>query len=123
LTVPFIAEWKEKVVIDHTDVKIVLPEGATNVHVTLPFDASTRHDSLATYLDVGAGRPVVVVSKDNLNDYHRQVLTVTYDFSTSSLIFEPLLIVAFFFAVFVGLMLLSRVNLNLYPEPVNSQAA
>jgi len=121
LTVPFVGEWKDKVVFDHVDVRIVLPEGAKNVVAELPFDAATRHESLATYLDVGVGRPVVVISKGNLNtDHHQKSITVTYEFSSSSLLVEPLLLVAFFFSVLVVIMLLSRVNLRLYPEQIQA---
>jgi len=123
LDFPFLSHWKEQVAVDHTDVKIVLPEGASNIKVTPPFDVTARNEKMLTYLDVQAfGRPVVVLSKDNLIDAHRKNFQVSYDFSSTSLVFEPLLLVGGFLIIFFVFMFFMRLDFKIYGETAVGQA-
>jgi len=63
LTVPFLADWEPGVAIDSQDLKIVLPEGANNITVDVPFEVETTFSNIVTYLDVTSGRPVIVITK------------------------------------------------------------
>jgi len=117
----FLNHWKEQVVIDHTDVKIILPEGASNIKVTTPFDVTTREERMLTYLDVQVSRPVIVLSKDNLIDAHRKNFQLSYDFSSVSLMFEPLLLVGGFLMIFFGFMLFMRLDFKIYSDPHTGQ--
>lgn len=63
-------------VVDKLTLKIVLPEGATDINVKTPYGIN-RHqeENHKTYLDT-TGRPVVVLTKDNLVEGHIQDLEV-----------------------------------------------
>jgi len=105
-------------VIDEIDVRVVLPEGATDIEIHTPFSVSEpvmsdRH----TYLDV-AGRPVVTVSKKNLIILHNQFFQVTYRFSSFSMLQEPLLLIFAFFLLFLMQFFFSRFELSIAKKSV-----
>ncbi len=78
--------------IDHATIKVVLPEGASNIKVETPFaverseevggtEVEMKRDEISsnpvlktrvTYFDT-TGRPVIVLKKDNLVEEHMQV--------------------------------------------------
>merc|ERR1711928_71505 len=56
----------DNMVIDETRIRIILPEGATNIELDAPYDVKRLDDSLHfTYLDT-KGRPVVEITANNL---------------------------------------------------------
>ena len=66
----------DEFVVDKLVVKIVLPEGSIGIKVKTPFKLTEgRQEIHKTYLDT-VGRPVVVLSKDNLVEGHIQDLEV-----------------------------------------------
>ena len=67
---------------------MVLPEGSTLKGVNIPFLVEQSSDTKYTYLDT-SGRPVVVVSKNNVVFEHNVGFTVDYSFSTISLVCLP----------------------------------
>lgn len=104
----------EEAVFDDVTVRVILPEGASDISVKTPFPVSELpRETHYTYLDT-KGRPVVVLAKKNLvPSAHNQHFQVTYRFSQSSLIREPILLVAAFFAVCFSFMVFTRIDLRI----------
>ncbi|XP_032669593.1 dolichyl-diphosphooligosaccharide--protein glycosyltransferase subunit 1 [Odontomachus brunneus] len=82
----------DDMVVDEMVLKIILPEGARNIQLELPYPATRLRDSLHyTYLDV-TGRPVVSVTKKNLVENHIQNFRLKYTFPRLLMLQEPLLV-------------------------------
>lgn len=109
--------------VDDLTVKIVLPEGATNVQVNVPFSLdSISETTRQTYLDTPAiGRHVVILEKKNVVAAHNVPFEVTFDFPAYYMMHEPLLLVSAFLAVFVICMLLSRLDISIVHKSVNKK--
>lgn len=102
--------------------KIVLPEGASNVQVQAPYDAEVSHSRRYTFLDSSAtgGRPVVVLKKSNLVEEHNGEVIVTYNFSQASMLVEPLMLVAAFFTFYMVCIFAPRLKALLDVKGVES---
>ena len=65
-------------IVDKLNVKIVLPEGASNVRVKTPYPVTEGEiENHKTYLDT-VGRPVVIFKKDSVVENHIQDFEVRY---------------------------------------------
>lgn len=103
------------------NVRIVLPEGATNIQYTTSFEVTKEHrDSLMTYLTT-AGRPVLELQLQNVVAGHYQPITVTYTLVSQALLRGPLILVSVFIAIFMAIILLSHLDLSLGEGSVNIQ--
>lgn len=99
LKVPFIDHIYDNMIIDEAQVKIILPEGASNYKVSLPYDIKREDNEIYySYLDT-VGRPVIVLSKKNLVEWHIQNVEVRYTYKPFYLLQEPLLVVGSIFAL------------------------
>lgn len=114
LNVPFAAEF-DNAAIDEITVRVILPEGATEieVHTPFPIDGQSK-DTHYTYLDT-SGRPVVIVQKKNIISDHNRNFQVTYKFSQMSLFQEPFLLIVAFFLFFLFIMVYMRLEFNIGP--------
>ncbi|KAJ2369770.1 dolichyl-diphosphooligosaccharide--protein glycosyltransferase subunit 1 [Coemansia sp. RSA 2610] len=104
--------------------RVTLPEGATNVHAHVPVavdDVSQHHT--AYYFD-SRGRTVVVIEQANVapSTINAQLL-VTYDYSALALWQKPLVVALALFAVFALASAVGRMQLGLAaaPKPRRSQ--
>ncbi|CAM9253618.1 unnamed protein product, partial [Heterosigma akashiwo] len=81
LTADFGIPFKDVWVEDH-QVKVILPEGATDIEVRVPFEVEEGRSSRATYLDTPlmGGRPIVTLRKLNVVREHNRPFTVSYTF-------------------------------------------
>lgn len=96
------------VIVDELIVKVVLPEGASNLQVSLPFEVHQGLDRKFTYLD-STGRPVLILKKNNVVPAaHSAKLVVDYDFNPLSMLREPALLVTAFAAFFALAMVYQR---------------
>ncbi|KAI0394845.1 oligosaccharyltransferase alpha subunit [Xylariaceae sp. FL0594] len=118
LKVPLIEGPKqpEGVEYEHVHVRVVLPEGAENVqfYTTAPSSSITEHgvDIVRTYLDT-VGRTVLSIKARNLVDELRdRELIVSYEYSTAAALRKPFVIFTSTMAVFVGVWLLSKLNVS-----------
>ncbi|RHY54618.1 hypothetical protein DYB38_002878 [Aphanomyces astaci] len=100
----------EHAAVDDLTLKVILPQGATNVQVTAPWlhvkiTHTTRRQS---FLD--AGRPVVILKKTNVVPAHNDVpFTVSFDYPGQYYVYrEPALVVGACFGLFVMYMALTR---------------
>jgi oligosaccharyltransferase complex subunit alpha (ribophorin I) len=97
--------------------KVILPEGATDIKVHLPFSVdSVDHSLYFSTLDY-IGRPMITMKKDNVHSsLHKQPFQVSYKMSANGLLIEPLFVIAFFFVVFVSCIMYSRMDLSFKNE-------
>lgn len=100
-------------VVDKLTVKIALPEGAKNIELHAPFAVTEGpRENHKTYLDT-TGRPVIVLTKNNVVENHIQDLQIHYTFQKFLLLQEPLLCVAAFYILFVSVILIVRLDFSI----------
>lgn len=76
LQMDLISHVFDHMVVDNALVRIILPEGASNIEIETPYAVSRLPDSLHfTYLDT-KGRPVVEIAAKNLVENHIQPFKV-----------------------------------------------
>eukprot|EP00270_Netrium_digitus_P003672 TRINITY_DN1433_c0_g1_i1.p1 TRINITY_DN1433_c0_g1~~TRINITY_DN1433_c0_g1_i1.p1 ORF type:complete len:617 (+),score=210.95 TRINITY_DN1433_c0_g1_i1:73-1923(+) len=94
-------------------VKVVLPEGATEISSNVPFEVSISNEVKFSYLDT-VGRPVLVLEKTNVVLEHSvNYFQVAYKFSPVFLLVEPLLLVAAFFLFFLTFIAYVRLDFTI----------
>ena len=105
----------EKVPCDHLEVKVVLPEGAYDVDVAVPFEVSVSRDRRYTFVDtqLHGGRPVLILEKDNVVKDHNVPFTVTYRLRKDAMYRDVLLLIGAFLGVYLFVMAALRVDLSL----------
>lgn len=104
-------------VIDSLTVKLILPEGARNIHVDNPYPIDRVPDQLHyTYLDT-FGRPVLVATKNNLVEQHIQDVVVHYTFNKILMLQEPLLVVGAFYILFFTVIIYVRLDFAITKDP------
>ncbi|KAG7319209.1 hypothetical protein KOW79_017683 [Hemibagrus wyckioides] len=104
-------------VIDQLTVKLILPEGARNVHLETPYPIERSPDQLHyTYLDT-FGRPVLVATKKNLVEQHIQDMVVHYTFNKILMLQEPLLVVGAFYILFFTVIVYVRLDFSITKDP------
>ncbi|XP_069045762.1 dolichyl-diphosphooligosaccharide--protein glycosyltransferase subunit 1 [Lepisosteus oculatus] len=104
-------------VMDSLTLKIILPEGARNIHVDTPYPIDRIPDQLHyTYLDT-FGRPVVVATKTNLVEQHIQDMVVHYTFNKILMLQEPLLVVGAFYILFFTVIVYVRLDFSITKDP------
>jgi len=99
-------------VTDEFIVKVVLPEGASNMKVE-PVQGMAQVDEFSrfTYLDAMQGRPVLEFKATNLVKAHTGQLVVTFDMPPMALLREPAMLIGTFLAMFLAGSVVSRVRL------------
>lgn len=113
LKIRFLDHVFDNIWVKKMTVKLLLPEGVTNVRVQTPFSVQRHPDSLfATYLDT-TGRVVVSMSKGDLVDEHIQDLVVEYDFPTWLMAREPLMLIGALMLVFSCVVVYTRLDFRL----------
>ncbi|XP_003217812.1 dolichyl-diphosphooligosaccharide--protein glycosyltransferase subunit 1 [Anolis carolinensis] len=117
LKMRFVDHVFDEQVTDSLTVKIILPEGAKNIHVDSPYEISRASDELHyTYLDT-FGRPVIVAHKNNLVEQHIQDIVVHYTFNKVLMLQEPLLVVGAFYILFFTVILYVRLDFSITKDP------
>lgn len=101
-----------EVVIDNLIVKVVLPEGSRDISTSVPFDVKQWEEVKFSHLDI-AGRPVVVLQKNNVVKDHNQNFQVYYKFSNFSLLREPLMLISGFFFLFIAGIMYLHVDMSI----------
>ncbi|XP_010428697.1 PREDICTED: dolichyl-diphosphooligosaccharide--protein glycosyltransferase subunit 1A [Camelina sativa] len=93
-------------------VQVVLPEGSKDISVTTPFAVKQSREIKYSHLDI-AGRPVVVLEKDNVVLDHNQHIQVYYKFSNINLLSEPLMLISGFFVLFITCIIYTRADFSI----------
>lgn len=103
----------KEIIAEELVVKIILPEGATDIDVILPFEIDSKHfETLNSYLDT-TGRPVLVLTKKNAVDFHRKPFQVIYKFSSYQMLREPLMLSGLVLIIMLILIFYYRFDLAL----------
>lgn len=112
----------DDMVIEQATVKVILPEGSTNIKLITPYPITRLADELHyTYLDT-VGRPVIVFSKKNLVENHIHDFNLKYSFSKVLMIQEPLLVVGFLYVLFLLVIIWMRLDFSITKERDGSAA-
>lgn len=106
--------------IDHAVVRVILPEGASNVKIVTPFDvdseAITNH---FTYFD-STGRVMVVLEKNNVIHEHELPIQIEYDYSIVNLLQKPIVASAAIFVFFIASIVLNKMSWSIEKETKSS---
>ncbi|KDP36760.1 hypothetical protein JCGZ_08051 [Jatropha curcas] len=101
-----------ELVIDNLIVKVVLPEGSTDLSVSTPFPVKQQQETKISHLDI-VGRPVVVLEKVNVVPEHNQYFQVYYRFNKLLMLQEPFMLISGFFLFFVACIVYVHVDLSI----------
>ncbi|KAE8716398.1 Dolichyl-diphosphooligosaccharide--protein glycosyltransferase subunit 1A [Hibiscus syriacus] len=101
-----------ELVIDTLIVKVVLPEGSSDISVAAPFPVEQWLETKISHLDID-DRPVVVLKKTNVVPEHNQYFQVYYRFSKLSILREPLMLISGFFLFFVACIVYMRADISI----------
>lgn len=113
----------DQVEIDDLLVRVILPEGSSDIEFYTPFPVDSEgHELDFTYLDT-TGRPVLVIRKSNVVPEHNQYFQVAYRFSQAGLLKEPFLLIGAFFLSFVFLLVARRIPLQFGDVKVKAPGA
>ncbi|XP_057378869.1 dolichyl-diphosphooligosaccharide--protein glycosyltransferase subunit 1-like [Daphnia carinata] len=113
LQMDLISHIFDHMVVDDALVRIILPEGASNIEIETPYAVSRLPDSLHfTYLDT-KGRPVVEIAAKNLVENHIQPFKLRYTFSRIVMLQEPFLCVLAFFLLFLTFIIYARLDFSI----------
>ncbi|KAJ2714477.1 dolichyl-diphosphooligosaccharide--protein glycosyltransferase subunit 1 [Coemansia spiralis] len=110
-TVPLTAFDAQNIAISNYELRITLPEGATDIDVRLPFDVDTVGQQPSSYYFDSTGRTVVVVTQRRVApDANGAHVLVSYNYSAGAFWQKPLVIAAALLAVFALTSALSRMQ-------------
>lgn len=109
----FVTPFQNAVIDDYT-LKVILPEGATNIKFVSEVDLEIEQsfENIQTYLDT-YGRPIFVAKRKNVVNEHSVPVQIVYTYSTTSMLQEPLLLIGFYFVLFLFSMAVLRVNFSI----------
>ncbi|KAI8803454.1 Ribophorin I-domain-containing protein [Cladochytrium replicatum] len=93
-------------------VKIVLPEGATDIKVLSPFAVKESRTLTFSYFDT-IGRPTVILEKLNLVDEHGVPVQVVYKFDRTNLLRKPIAVSIGVLALLIVSMFYARLDLSI----------
>ena len=100
------------IIAEELEVKIILPEGATDLEWRLPFPIdSSSTDLWFSYLDT-TGRPTIILKKKNAVDFHRKPFLVLYKFDSYHMMREPLMLTGYVAAVLLVLVFYFRMDMH-----------
>ncbi|KAJ7890816.1 Ribophorin I [Mycena leptocephala] len=101
-------------VVNEAEVKIILPEGATNVEFATPFPAvSSFMSTHITYLDT-IGRPAITLHFKDLTERHAQPIFVSYNVPLSAHLKKPIAVAVAFLSVFAFALVTRRIDLRIH---------
>ncbi|XP_021285467.1 dolichyl-diphosphooligosaccharide--protein glycosyltransferase subunit 1A [Herrania umbratica] len=101
-----------ELIIDTLIVKVVLPEGSSDISVSAPFPVKQWQEAKISHLDID-GRPVVVLEKTNVVPEHNQYFQVYYKFNKLSMLREPLMLISGFFFLFVACIVYMHADISI----------
>lgn len=104
----------DDMLVEEAEVRVILPEGVTNVELSTPYPVMREKDGKHfTYLDT-TGRTVVVFrSIGDLTENHIQEFQLQFTFTHRSMLLEPLILVLAFFLLFVVSIVYVRLDFSI----------
>ncbi|CAG2122697.1 unnamed protein product, partial [Medioppia subpectinata] len=115
---PFVDHIFDNNVIDDVTVKVILPEGSSDINYRSAYTVDRQKDQKHyTYLDT-IGRTVLVFHKSNLVEEHIQDVEVHYKYNKLLMLQEPLLIVVAIFALCLLVIIYVRLDFSISKSPL-----
>jgi len=104
----------DDMLVEETEVKVILPEGITNIELNTPYSMTRRDDDKHyTYLDT-TGRTVVTFYTDKLlTENHIQDFQIGFTYPHRSMVMEPLLLVSAFFLLYLVTIIYVRLDFSI----------
>ncbi|KAH8105956.1 oligosaccharyl transferase alpha subunit [Cristinia sonorae] len=103
-------------VVDEEELKIILPEGATDIEFHPPFPALlNRLSTHITYLDT-TGRPAITLAYKNLTDKHAGIVYVAYKVPLSAHFKKPVVVATALLGVFALAFVWKRVDTRIQKQ-------
>ncbi|KAF9451718.1 oligosaccharyl transferase alpha subunit [Macrolepiota fuliginosa MF-IS2] len=103
-------------VVDNLELKVVLPEGATDIEVVTPYPSRAMWlERQTTYLDT-IGRPVIMFEYKDLTMRHAQKIYVVYKLSVKEHFRKPFVVSAVFFGLFLFTFIVRRIDLTIHKK-------
>jgi len=116
ISMPFLDHIYDDLVVNKITLKIILPEGVSNIKFSGPYDVDRKPDEKHyTYLDT-LGRTIVIAEKNNLVEAHIQDFKLSYNFSKVFLLQEPLLLIGAFYLLFTLVIIYVRCDFTICPD-------
>jgi oligosaccharyltransferase complex subunit alpha (ribophorin I) len=101
--------------IDDMEIKIILPEGCSDIDVNVPYEISEQtFGRRFTYLDTkfNGGRPVITMKAKNVVAEHDDEIVINYTFKQSRMYVEPMLVIGMIFILLVLSSIITFINSN-----------
>ncbi|PKY53301.1 Ribophorin I [Rhizophagus irregularis] len=112
MNIPFI-NVLPRVTYDKVQVRIILPEGASNIKVETPFPVDKEsHGVHKTYLDT-IGRYLIVLDKFNVLNDHSKNFQISYTYNSFELLRKPLAVSVCLLGAFLLSMVYSRMEFGI----------
>jgi oligosaccharyltransferase complex subunit alpha (ribophorin I) len=112
LNIAFGLPFKD-IIAEETTVKIILPEGSSQITWNLPFNVDkSYYTKTYAFLDF-SGKPTLVLEKAYTLDYHRKNIEIFYTLESTSILYKPLILSGYVFTGLVLMILSFRLDLNL----------
>jgi len=104
----------DDMLIEEVEVKVILPEGVSNIELSTPYSMDRQEDSMHyTYLDT-TGRTVVrLTSSKLLTETHIQDFQVGFTYPARTMMIEPLLLVSAFFFLYLLAIIYVRLDFSI----------
>ncbi|KAK6505005.1 dolichyl-diphosphooligosaccharide--protein glycosyltransferase subunit 1 [Arthrobotrys musiformis] len=114
LKVPLLQGPSQSTSYGKVEVRIILPEGATNVKYTSPIPIHKEERFLhKTFMDT-IGRTSIKLTIDNVVDeVKNRDIIVTYNYSTLSALRKPLVVLVSVFSLYIVTAILGRIDLSI----------
>ena len=102
----------EEVWVEDIEIKVVLPEGCSNIKIKSPNGVEQSWSKRFTYLDteLNGGRPVITLRAKNVVEEHNEDIRITYTFSRSRMLVEPMILVLSFIVMFFVASIVARIE-------------
>jgi len=104
----------DDMLVEEAEVKVILPEGVTDIEVKTPYTMTRGEDGLHhTYLDT-TGRTVIHLSTNKLlTENHIQDFQISFSYPHRTMVTEPLLLVSFFFFFYLVTIIYVRLDFSI----------
>jgi len=104
----------DDMLVEEVEVRIILPEGVTNLELSTPYTMTRQEDTLHfTYLD-STGRTVVTLNSNKLlTESHIQDFQLGFSYPHRTMLAEPLILVAAFFLLYLLAIIYVRLDFSI----------
>jgi len=104
----------DDMLVEEVEVRIILPEGVTDLELSTPYSMTRGEDTLHyTYLDT-TGRTVVTLhSRKLLTESHIQDFQLGFSYPHRTMMIEPLILVAAFFFLYLMAIIYVRLDFSI----------